>query len=105
MNYLGVDAVDGVPDILPGGDDHGEGEEDDGGDAPVQAEHWAVDVYVGDFDQGLQAKEYVEHCRRSPLWLLVDVLEGKVDLMLFRRRLSGFCYVKSQSLRFVILSH
>ena len=50
-----MNAVDGVPDILPGGDDDGEGEEDDGGDAPVQAEHGAVDVYVGDFDQGLQS--------------------------------------------------
>ena len=30
-----MNAVDGVADILPGGDDDGEGEQDHGGDAPA----------------------------------------------------------------------
>ena len=29
-----MNAVDGVADILPGGDDDGEGQQDHGGDAP-----------------------------------------------------------------------
>ena len=34
MSYVCVNAVDGVADILPGGDDDGEGQQDHGGDAP-----------------------------------------------------------------------
>ena len=30
-----MNAVDGVADILPGGDDDGEGQQDHGGDAPA----------------------------------------------------------------------
>ena len=33
-SYVCVNAVDGVADILPGGDDDGEGQQDHGGDAP-----------------------------------------------------------------------
>ena len=60
-DVLGVDAVDGVADILPGRHDHGEGEEDHRADAPVQAEHGRVDVDVADLDQGLQPEEDVQH--------------------------------------------
>ena len=59
MNYLCVDAVDGVPDILPGGDDHGEGEEDHGGDAPVQAEHWTIDMNIRHFPWGPEAYQNI----------------------------------------------
>ncbi len=37
--YLCMNTVDGVADILGGGDNYGEGEQDQAGDAPVQAEH------------------------------------------------------------------
>lgn len=56
---LCMNAVDGVADILACGDDHGEGEQDDRGDAPMQTKHRAVDVDVGDLDEGLEAEEDV----------------------------------------------
>jgi hypothetical protein len=34
-----VHTADGVAHILPGGDNHREGEQDDAGDAPVEPEH------------------------------------------------------------------
>ena len=34
-----MNAFDWVPHVLPGGDDHGEREQDHAGDRPVQTEH------------------------------------------------------------------
>lgn len=62
---LGVDTVNGVSDILPGGDDETEGDEDDHGDGVMQPEDRGVNVDVADFDQVLQATEYVQHLKAT----------------------------------------
>ena len=56
-----MDAVNGVAHILARGNDHREGEKDHRADAPMQAEHGGVDVYMADLNQGLESEEYVEH--------------------------------------------
>ena len=60
-DVLGVDAVDGVADILPGRHNQAEGQQTDDGEGVVEPEDGRVDVNVADFDQGLQAAEYVDH--------------------------------------------
>ena len=55
-------AVYRVSHVLLGGDDQGEGEHAGRGDAIVQAENPAVDVYVGDVEQSTQLPEYLQHC-------------------------------------------
>lgn len=60
---LGVDTVNGVSNILPRGDDETKGNEDDDGNGVMQPEDWRVDVDVADFDQVLQATEYVQHLK------------------------------------------
>ena len=60
-NILGVDAVDGVADVLSRRHNQTEGQQDHHRDAVVQAEHGRVNVDVADFDQVLQSAEYVQH--------------------------------------------
>ena len=60
-DILGVDAVDGVADVLPSGDDQAESDEDHDGDAVVEPEDGRVDVNVADFDQVFETAEDVEH--------------------------------------------
>lgn len=58
---LGVDAVDGVADVLPRRHDQTEGYEHHNRDAVVQTENGRVDVDVADLDQVLQPPKHVEH--------------------------------------------
>ena len=60
-NILGVDAVDGVADILSRGHNQAESQQYHHRDAVVQSEYRRVDVDVTDFDQVLETTEYVEH--------------------------------------------
>jgi len=60
-HVVGVNAVYGVADVLPGRHDHREGEQDHRANTPVEAEHGGVDVDVADLDQRLESDEYVEH--------------------------------------------
>jgi len=58
---LGVHAVDGVADVLPGGDDQTERGQQHHRQTVVEPEHGRVDVHVADFHQALQAPEHVKH--------------------------------------------
>lgn len=58
---LGVDAVYRVADVLAGRHDQTEGEEDHHRDGVVETEDRGVDVYVGDFDEVLEASEDIQH--------------------------------------------
>ena len=58
---LGVDAVDRVAHVLSRRHDEAERQQDHHRDAVVQPEHGRVDVDVADFDQVLEAAEYVQH--------------------------------------------
>lgn len=58
---LGVDAIDGIAHVLPGGHYQTERYQYGHGDGVVQAEHGAVYVDVADADEGLQASEDVQH--------------------------------------------
>ena len=60
-HIVGVDAVDGVADVLPRRYDDGEREQDHRTDTPVQPEHRRVDVDVADLDKCLEPDEYVQH--------------------------------------------
>lgn len=64
-DILGVDAVDGVPDVLSRRHNEAEREQDHHRDAVVQPEDGRVDVDVADFDEVLEASEYVQHGGRS----------------------------------------
>ena len=61
-DVFGVDTVDRVPDVLPGGDDQREGEEEGDGGAVVKPEYAGVDGDVVRFDQTFQSSEYFQHC-------------------------------------------
>ena len=76
-----MDAVDRVAHILARGNDHREGEKDHRADAPMQAEHWGVDVNMADLNQGLESEEYVEHGAPRANWAAVD---GSANLELSR---------------------
>lgn len=60
-DFLGVDTIDGVSDVLAGCDDETEGEEDHHRNGVVETEHGGVDVDVGDFDEVLEAAEDIQH--------------------------------------------
>lgn len=64
-DILGVDAVDGVADVLSRRDDETERQQDHHRDAVVQPEDGRVYVDVADFDEILQTPEYVQHGGRS----------------------------------------
>ena len=56
-----MDAVNGVANILPSRDNQAECQQADNGESVVEPEYGRVDVHVADFDQGLEASEYVDH--------------------------------------------
>ena len=58
---LGVDAVDGVADVLSRCHNETEGQQDHHRDTVVQPEDGRVYVDVADFDQVLETAEYVQH--------------------------------------------
>lgn len=58
---LAVYAVDGIADVLASGDDQGERDQQDHGEAVMQSEDGAVDVNMRDFNKALQTAEYVQH--------------------------------------------
>lgn len=58
---LAVYAVDGVADVLAGGDDQGERDEYDDRETVVQSEDGAVGVNVRDFNEALETAKYVQH--------------------------------------------
>ena len=60
-NVLGVDAVNGVANVLPRRHDEREGEQAHHREGVVQPEYRAVDVDVADLDQVLEAAEDVQH--------------------------------------------
>jgi len=60
-NVLGVNAVDGVADVLLGRHDQGEGEHAGRGHAVVQPEHPRVYVHVGHVEQPAELAEYFQH--------------------------------------------
>jgi hypothetical protein len=64
-DILGVDAVDGVADVLSRRHDETERQQNHHRDAVVQPEDGRVYVDVADFDEILQTPEYVQHGGRS----------------------------------------
>ena len=56
-NVLGVDAVDGVPDVLPGGNEEGECQTGHDCDGVVEPEDTAVYLDVREFYQTLQSSQ------------------------------------------------
>ena len=60
-NVFGVYAVNRVANILPSRDNQAEGQQADNGESVVEPEYGRIDVHVADFDQGLEASEYVDH--------------------------------------------
>ena len=56
-NVLGVDAVDGVPDVLPCGDEEGEGETGHDCDGVVEPEDAAVYLDMRELYQTLQSSQ------------------------------------------------
>lgn len=58
---LAVYAIDGIADVLAGGDDEGERYQQDHGEAVMQAKNGAVGMNVRDFYKALEAAKYVEH--------------------------------------------
>ena len=58
-NFLRVDTHDGGANVLAGGDDEGEGEEDHHGEPVVEPEHAPVRVEAAHLHQALQAQEEV----------------------------------------------
>jgi len=103
---LAVNAVDGVADVLAGGDDQRERYQQDDREAVVQAEHGAVDVDVRDLYEALQAAEYVQHLdsdrptRRPRPPELIAPLRGSVfDLDV------GFLYISRWRLRILDVPH
>lgn len=58
---LAVNAIDWIAHVLTSGDDQRERDQQDHGEAVVQAEYGAVDVYVRDLYKALQTTKYVQH--------------------------------------------
>lgn len=58
-DVLGVDAVDGVADVLPRGHDQAERDQQDDGDGVVQSEYRRVDVDIVHFNEILQSTKNV----------------------------------------------
>ena len=56
-----MDTVDGVPHVLPGGDEEGEGEAGHDGDGVVEPEDAAVYLDVGELYQTLQSPQKIQH--------------------------------------------
>ena len=56
-NVLWVYAVDGVPNVLPGGDEEREGKTGHDGDCVVEPEDTAVYLDMGEFYQTLQSSQ------------------------------------------------
>ena len=69
-NVFGVYAVNGVANILPSRDNQAEGQQADNGESVVQPEYGRIDVHVADFDQGLEASEYVDHPSTGRIFFL-----------------------------------
>ena len=59
-NFLD-DAVDGVPNVLPGSDEEGGDDEYDEGGLVVEPEGVVVDAYRVELNQPLDGAEHVEH--------------------------------------------
>ena len=60
-DVLGVDTVYGVPDVLPGGHDKREGEEEGDSRPVVEPEDARVYGGVMGLDKALESSEYLEH--------------------------------------------
>ena len=60
-NVLGVNTVDGVAHVLPGGDNEREGQQTHDGKGVVQPEDSAVNMHMADLDQVFEAAEHVYH--------------------------------------------
>lgn len=60
-DVLGVDAVDGVADVLLGRHDERESEHAGGGDRVVESEHPRVDVNVANAEQPAKLAEDLQH--------------------------------------------
>lgn len=58
---LAVNAIDWIAHVLTSGDDQRERDQQDHGEAVVQAEYGAVYVYVRDLYKALQTAKYVQH--------------------------------------------
>ena len=56
-----MDTVDGVPHVLPGSDQEGEGEAGHDGDGVVEPEDAAVYLDVGELYQTLQSPQKIQH--------------------------------------------
>ena len=68
--YLLNNAVNGIADVLPGGDEKRADEEEDDGALVVQAKDVVVDAYFLELDQALNVPKDVKHvgkfiCTRS----------------------------------------
>ena len=61
FSHLLDNAVDGVPDVLPGGDEERADDEDDEGGLVVEPEDIVVDADGVELDQPLDGAEHVEH--------------------------------------------
>nr|CAH7717281.1 unnamed protein product [Callosobruchus chinensis] len=70
-NLLGVDAIDGVPHVLPRRNDEAERDEDRNGDRMVQSEDWRIDVDMADADERFETAENVQHFTITSASLLV----------------------------------
>ena len=60
-DVLGVNTVDGVADILSGGDNQRESQQEADGHGVVQPKNGTVDCHLADFDEALEASEHVQH--------------------------------------------
>jgi len=60
-NVLGVNTVNGVAHVLPGGDDERKGQQAHHREGVMQPEDGAVNMHMADLDQVFEAAEYVYH--------------------------------------------
>ncbi len=60
-DVFGVDAVDGIAHVLPGGDNERERQQEAHCDRVVESEDGRVDGDVTDLDEALEASEHVQH--------------------------------------------
>lgn len=71
---LGVDAVNGISDVLSSRHYQTERDQYDDGDGIVESEDSRVDVDIVDFDQVLESPKHVQH-RRTTLQCLASAMD------------------------------